>query len=138
MEPESAGRRVRLVWMGKSMIGEAEAYLPPWDIYESGDTLFIEMELPGVKREAIEVSVENNLIVVEGRKVDAGVGSPVKGEKVSFLQIERKFGRFRREIELPVPCDTNHVRARLANGILIIELKKVLNQRGIKKRIKVE
>lgn len=130
--------RVQLRWAGERPGQEPEAYLPPMDIYELGDSLIIELELSGVKREAIDLFVERNLIVVDGVKTDFPLTASADAPKVSYLQLERKFGRFHREIELPVTCDTNEVRAKFSQGILVIELKKIQEQRGRRRRVAVE
>ncbi|RMF92424.1 MAG: Hsp20/alpha crystallin family protein, partial [Candidatus Schekmanbacteria bacterium] len=57
---------------------------------------------------------------------------------ISFLRMERKFGWFKRTVKLPVPCDTNSVKAYYSKGVLSIIFRKIENKRGAVKRITIE
>jgi len=113
-------------------------YSPPMDIYERGDGVTVEIELPGVPRENINVFSSGRVITVEGTKVEKNITEAAGGKRVSYIQFERKFGKFTRDIELPVPCDTTKAKARYQKGILTIEVPKIEDRRGRKIRIEVE
>jgi len=127
-----------VMWSTQRMGQDAEAYPPPMDMYEKGDNLVIELELPGVNKQDIEVCVLSNQVTVEGIKTEAGQSREVLGKGISFLQLERKLGGFFRRIELPVPCNTREARAWYDKGVLVIEFKKIKNKRGERIRIPVE
>ncbi len=119
--------------------GAESSYIPAMDIYEKGDSLFIEVDLPGVKKESIQVSILNCLIKIEGRKNEIAISSENPGKRrTNFLQLERKFGSFMREIELPSACNTSEISATYENGILKIEVKRVRDMRAEQRKIKVE
>ncbi len=128
---------VKLIWAPESGV-EADVYKPPVDVYENEDSVLMELELPGVKKESIQVSVTRNVVRVEGIKGDISVSVYKEAGRVSFHQFERKFGKFFREIELPVPCNTKEARAWHDKGILTIEVKKIKERRGEVRRIPVE
>lgn len=132
------GNMARINWASDTAVSDREYYLPPMDVYEKGDRLVIEMELPGVKKESINLFATDEMITVEGIKTEVNIGPQASGQRVSYLQIERKFGRFYREIELPAACDLNDIRASHNKGILLIEVRIIEDRRGRKKRITIE
>jgi HSP20 family protein len=127
---------VRVLWSPEPPQVDAETYHPAMDIYETDDRVVVELELPGVAREAIEVLVEGATVTIEGVKGDPGQ-VPSAGGKVTYQQLERKYGRFSREVRLPVACKTREGRAHYRNGILYLEFDKILDRRGQRKRIAV-
>ena len=100
---------------------------------ESGDSLIVKIELPGVEAGDLSLSVHSGNIVVEGRKARA-----VAPEVAAFQVAERLFGSFRRTIQLGVPVNTRLAKAVLKNGLLRICFPKVPNRRGEAVTIEVE
>lgn len=95
-------------------------WMPVVDIYENGNhELVLKAELPGLKREDIDVRVENNTLTLRGeRKRD----TEVKDEQ--FHRVERAYGAFTRTFALPSTVDSEHVRADFKEGLLTITLPK--------------
>lgn len=109
------------------------AWLPNADIYENEESLIVDIELPGVKADALSVSVHSGNIVIRGdrgRIEEKGVGD--------FQLAERSFGKFRRVIHLEVPVNTRRAKAVLKSGLLRICFPKVPNRRGEAVPIEVE
>ncbi len=97
------------------------------DIYEKGDTIVIDAELPGVAKEDISVDVKGKLITLGGeRKSD----EEVKDE--NCYRRERKYGKFERTFSLPFEVQSETVQATFTNGILKLEIPKPEEQ-GTKK-----
>lgn len=135
---EAISPRVSLRWDTEEDGSEVKFNNPPMDIYEKADSVVIEIELPGMKKEDIEVWVSHHLVTVEGSKEDIELCKMEAGKKrISYLQLERKLGRFRREIELPITCNTREGKASYEAGILVIEFQKIQDRRGAKRRIPV-
>jgi len=63
------------LWSADHHCGEAESHVPAMDMYETEEWLTIELELPGLRREAIEVWVEGQTIFVTAMKGDVGPGA---------------------------------------------------------------
>ena len=99
--------------------GSTLATFPPVKVYEEGDNLYVEAELPGVNLNDLEIYVngQDQLILKGERKPQA----PEKG--VRHRQ-ERSFGTFSRTVALPFPVDANKVDARLEHGVLRVQLVK--------------
>ncbi len=93
-------------------------WVPPVDIYENGNReLVIKVELPDMHREDIEITVENNTLVLKGeKKFDAAV------KEESFHRIERAYGAFSRSFSLPPTVDSTKVSAEYKNGVLTVTL----------------
>ena len=118
-------------------VDEDKVHEPLVDICETKSCLRIEVELPGVKKESIEVSSMGDRVYIRARKeedmmVEAG------NVKREFLCLEREFGEFYREIELQVAVDTAGGRAHLADGLLIIEFPKLSDRRCQRRVLNVE
>jgi HSP20 family protein len=93
-------------------------WIPPVDIYQNGsDELVLKAELPDMKREDIEITVDNNTLTIKGEKKMA---DEVKDEQV--LRVERRYGTFSRSFSLPPTVDASKVEAEYKNGILTLKL----------------
>jgi HSP20 family protein len=91
---------------------------PALDIYQNNDNLVARIELPGMSKEDIEISLQDGMLTVSGeRKSEAGEGD--KAERT-----ERCVGKFRRSVSLPTMVDANKVTANYRDGILTVTLPK--------------
>jgi HSP20 family protein len=108
------------------------AFLPPADVNENAGGLIIRLELPGVRGNEVAVFVQGQTIEVVGEKKRDACGS-----EVSFLCIERTFGKFRRTFEVTGCLNMGHVKAVLADGILMLSIPKCPERRGKKRRVLV-
>jgi HSP20 family protein len=105
---------------------------PALDVYEDKDNLTVKAELPGMKKEQIELSVHDNTLTISGeRKVERteSDGEPSRAE--------RFFGRFQRTVTLAKPVDVNKVNARYKDGILTITLPKTEESKPRQIEVKV-
>ena len=91
---------------------------PRMDVAENGDAYQLAVELPGVKKEAIQVSVHENTVTVS-----AEVAAP-EDEGAQWLLRERGYGRFSRTVALPEAVDDEASQARYSDGVLTLNLKK--------------
>ena len=93
------------------------AWTPAVDIYEVDGALMLKAELPDMRREDIEVNVENNTLTIRGeRKFDATI------KQDSFQRIERAYGTFARSFSLPHTVDSTRIGAEYKNGVLTVKL----------------
>jgi HSP20 family protein len=94
-------------------------WTPPFDVYEEKDSYVVKAELPGMKKEEINVSIENGELVISGeRKGEA------KGEGAEVYRSERYFGKFQRTVSLPATVAAKDVRAEYKDGVLTVTLPK--------------
>ena len=94
-------------------------FVPATDIFETEDALTVVMEVPGVGREAIDISLENNVLKIEA-KID-----PAKYDGMEPLYTEYNVGHFSRSFTLSNKIDQQQIGAKLEDGILTLILKKV-------------
>jgi HSP20 family protein len=93
-------------------------WVPAVDIFETANhDLVVRAELPGMTREDIDVSVENNTLILKGeKKLDAQV------KEEHYRRIERAYGTFHRSFTLPTTVDTAKIGAEFKNGVLTVKL----------------
>lgn len=91
---------------------------PPVDLVDTGPTYRLEVELPGVSRDDVGVSIEDRTLELTGRV-------PPPGDEVTFLRMERDYGTFRRVFELDAPVDTEAVSTALRHGVLTVTIPKL-------------
>ena len=96
----------------------APAY-PPLNVWEDDDHLYVESELPGLKREDIDVAVADG-----DQLTIAGVRKPCGPENGAWLRQECWYGRFSRTVTLPTVVDADGVEARYDAGVLTLTLPK--------------
>jgi HSP20 family protein len=95
------------------------AWSPSVDIYENKDNIVLEAELPGMKPEDVNISIENNVLTVHGeRKFEK------KDDKDNFHRVERSYGSFTRSFTLPPTVSAENVDAEFENGILRLTMAK--------------
>lgn len=94
-------------------------WLPAVDIYESDDAFVATADLPGLKKDDIDVSIEDNVLTVSGeRKFEQSEGEG------TFRRVERSYGTFRRSFTLPRGVDSAKVEAKFEDGVLTLTLPK--------------
>jgi len=94
-------------------------WAPALDLYEDKDNVFVKAELPGMKKEEIDVSLHDNALTISGeRKFEQ------KQEDAENYRSERFFGRFSRSVTLPIIVEGDKVEAAYKDGILTITLPK--------------
>lgn len=98
---------------------EAAASAPSVDIYEDGDDLVVEAELPGMKKEDIKVSLMDDVLTISGQKK-----REAKTEKKSYYRLERSSGSFSRSFRLPPGVQGQKARATFNDGVLEMRIPK--------------
>ena len=103
---------------------------PLVDIYEENDAIVVKAEIPGLKKEEIDISISDDAITLSGKKKDV---KEVKKE--NFYQKEIREGSFLRTLPLPCRVDREKVKASYKDGMLEVILPKSPEEK--KKEIKV-
>ena len=99
---------------------DAFGFLPAVDIRTGADhSLIIEVDLPGVTRDAVSVHIENRTLTIKGERKRWNVADE-KGEQVQ--RTERVFGTFVRAFALPETADTSKVSAEYKDGVLTLSI----------------
>jgi len=92
---------------------------PAIDLKEDEKALYVTADLPGVKKEDIDISIEGNRLTISGSR------SFEKDEKrENYHFIERGYGRFCRSFTIPTAVNIDGIKASYADGVLTVELPK--------------
>jgi HSP20 family protein len=111
----------------------ARRWVPAMDLVETEDQLVLRADLPGMRREEIEIEIKDNVLTISGeRKAE----HERKGE--GFHRIERSSGRFSRSLGLPRGTDAGSVNANFENGVLEVRLPKPAERKPTKIEIATE
>jgi HSP20 family protein len=103
---------------------EPAAHVMPYgvDIREDADHIYVEAELPGFKKDEVNVTLENQQLTIQAERTsEVRKGEEPKGE---LLLQERRYGRYLRSFTLPPTVDESKVDAKLSDGVLTITLNK--------------
>jgi len=92
---------------------------PALDVYEDKDNFVVKAELPGMKKEEINVSLQEGTLSISGERK-----SESKHEESEVCRAERYFGRFQRTVSLPAAVAADKVNAKYKDGILTVTLPK--------------
>jgi HSP20 family protein len=108
------------------LAGSDEAgWMPPVDLVEEPDRYVVTAEVAGLSREDIQIQFLDGKLSLRGER------PPHDPQSVRFERVERGHGRFARTLVLPRAIDTSAVTANLENGVLTIDIPKLLDRRRI-------
>jgi HSP20 family protein len=105
-------------------------WVPNTDVYVADDLLVIKVELAGMRKEDLELTVEGNRLTITGHRPD-GCRAP----KCKFLVMEIDYGSFQSVIELPPGYDLSQAKAAYQNGFLRIDVPQAVSHR--KKHVQI-
>ncbi len=106
------------------------AFAPALDVVEEKDQFLVKIDLPGLSKDDVSVTIHDNFLTVKGeRKQD------VEKKETNFYHRERIHGMFSRTIELPTRVDAGKVQANFRDGVLHVALPK--SEEAKPKEIKV-
>jgi HSP20 family protein len=94
-------------------------FVPAVDVYEDAQKLVLKLEVPGIRREDLDIRVEGRVLSIKGeRKLEA------EEKEENFHRIERRYGSFVRSFTLPATVDTDNIAATTQDGVLSLSLAK--------------
>jgi HSP20 family protein len=120
-------------WMPRLRMPEIEEVSPSIDIFTEGDNVVVKAELPGMKKEDIDVSLTEDTITISGEKK-----KEEKIEKKDYYSCERSYGSFKRSFSLPSEVQTEKASAKFKNGVLEIRIPKTEEAKKKEKKVTVE
>jgi len=106
-------------------------FAPPVDVHEDENALVLSAELAGVKREDIDINVDGNVLTLKGeRKLEA------QKDGRRYHRVERAYGTFVRQFQLPTNVDPTAIDAHYEGGILTLYLPKKAELKARKIEVK--
>jgi HSP20 family protein len=106
-------------------------FMPGMDVSETDDQYQINLEIPGMNKEDINISMEKGLLTISGERE---MEKESEGKK--YHRVERRYGKFSRSLQLPDNVDADSVKANYKDGILTISVAK--SEEEVKKQIEIE
>jgi len=106
--------------------------LPPSDLKETKGALELDIELPGLKPEDVDVSLDGESLVVCGHKMEENTDA-----SAAYRMSERRYGRFERVFPLPADIDRGRIAAQFRDGVLKITLPKDPGAASSRSRIEI-
>ena len=101
------------------------------DVAEDDNAIVVKAEVPGCKADDIEISVHGNTLTVSGQKKQE-----TEQKEKGYYHVERTYGNFRREFNLPADVDTTKIDAVCKDGVLSISLPKAEQAKAVKVKVK--
>nr|HDN00568.1 Hsp20/alpha crystallin family protein [Deltaproteobacteria bacterium] len=109
----------------RNLTGEKEflpmkgEWMPAVDVSETKDSLIVKAEIPGMESKDIDISLSGDLLTIKGEKKQK-----TEEKKENYHRIETRYGAFSRTIRVPVPVNSEKIKASYDNGVLKITLPK--------------
>jgi HSP20 family protein len=116
---------------GRTANGNSLMRAPETDVIETEREIRVVTEMPGLRRENIEIDVENNLLTIRGEKRE----QRTEGEKGRWHLAERRYGTFTRSFVLPRDVDADNIQAGFQNGVLTVTVPK--SEKARRRRIEI-
>ncbi len=94
-------------------------WVPSMDVSEDQDGFLMNMELPGLKKDDVNITLTDGLLTIEGERK-----SEIEKKDVNVHRVERRYGKFRRTFKLPVAVKGDKIDATFKDGLLTINIPK--------------
>jgi HSP20 family protein len=104
--------------------GPGTAWAPRIDVYEQDNAMIVKAELPGVKKEDVQVELADGILVIRG---ESKTETDTKGEQ--YYRVERSVGSFYRRLPLPFEVNADQIEATLTDGVLEVRVSRPANMK---------
>ena len=111
---------------------ELSNFIPRVNTREGENSFYIEVDLPGVKKEDISIDIQNNILTITGER-----NNKKEVNEKEYYKRETSFGKFQRSFTLPKNVDSENIKASMSDGVLEITIPKLEKKEDIKK-IKIQ
>jgi HSP20 family protein len=110
----------RLFGAPHTTAADSGAWLPPVDIHEEDNRFVLHVDLPGVDAKAVEITSEQGVLTVRGKRDETR-----RESRDGYRRVERVTGEFQRRFSLPETADVQNIKAKAVNGVLEITIPKL-------------
>jgi HSP20 family protein len=111
----------------------ASSWKPAVDIVEEDDAYVAKVELPGVNKDDVKITMQDNILTIRGEKKEEK-----KGKEGSAHRVERYYGSFQRSFSLPTSVKSDRIEAEYKDGILTISMPKAEEAKPKQIEVKVK
>jgi HSP20 family protein len=119
------------MWEGLPAVRPMSGFVPSMDIFEDKENVFVETPLAGLKPENVKISIENDVLTVEGQ-----IEKKSEVEDKNYYRKEVRYGSFHRSVALPAAVKNDQAKATYEDGILKISIPK--EEKAKSKTINIE
>ncbi len=112
---------------------EMADFIPAVNTREGKEAYHIELDLPGINKEDVEINVDKNILTIKGKREIKH-----EEEKNDYYRIESAYGTFTRSFTLPEKVDTENIRAASEDGVVEIIIPKLKVEKDTTKKIEIE
>lgn len=120
-------------WWPRLRIPALEEISTTVDIYEEGGDVVIKAELPGLKKEYIDVNISGDTVTISGEKK-----KEEKVEKKNYYSMERSYGSFTRTFRMPSEVQADKAKASFKEGILELRVPKTEEAKKKERKVEIE
>jgi len=103
------------------------------DIFEEGNDVVVKADMPGVKKEDVDVSLSDDMITIRGERK-----KEEKVEKKDYFRVERAYGSFTRSFRLPADVLADKAEAKFDQGVLVIRIPKMEEASSKTKKVPIK
>lgn len=121
------------LWQPRLRFPSIVEFSPSVDIFEEGDEVVVKAETPGMKKEDLDVKIEEDTITITGEKK-----AEEKVEKKDYYRLERSYGSFCRSFRLPTDVQADKAKATFKGGVLEVRVPKTEEAKKKAKRVEIE
>lgn len=134
-ELETLSEKMDRFFDGFPVFGSNSAYdlTPKFEVYEDKEKFYIDTELPGMKKEEVKISLQENVLTIKGEKKF----EEEKKNKNYYIS-ERRYGSFTRSIKLPENLKTEEIDAKFDKGVLSLSIPKAEQRVSTEKLIEIK
>jgi HSP20 family protein len=122
---ENMDRMWRSFSPGGGEEGNVENWAVPLDVVQQGDNIIIKASVPGVNPEDLDVSIENDVLIIKGQTKEER-----EHQEGNYLMRERRSGSFYRALRLPDTLDSDQAQSHYEHGVLSITFPKLKSKRA--------
>ena len=116
--------------LGQSIAG---FFSPSADAADASDSYQLSLELPGVKEEDIDITLQNGVLSIKGEK------RKEREEKTkSYYFSERSYGRFQRSFRVPSDVAEDKIEAQFADGVLKVIMPRAMPKESVTKKVEIK
>ncbi len=120
-------------WLPRLRLPEMDVAAASVDIFEQGENVVVKAELPGMKKEDIDINLTDDTITISGEKK-----KEEKVDKKNYHLLERSYGSFYRRLPLPVQVQTDKATAQFKDGVLEIIIPKTEKAKERAKKVTIK
>lgn len=99
--------------------GAAQTWSPPLDVFETATEIVVEVDLPGLRPDQIDIEMDDNVLTISGDRAFQD-----KGDGGRFHRLERTYGHFQRSLGLPAGVKQEQISAEFEHGVLVVRVPK--------------